>query len=153
MVNAKQLLQDLLSDPTNGVKVYEDDGKTPVSGVISPAWLGKGVFATNGWQISIGPCIWISAHVSDIGAFHKAYNEAITVAIWVLEKRGMNYTAEKLRGDLIQEVDRCLLHFVNNPGTGFDHVNVYGWYDKDEPENGLRRSDVDITVEYQKTRT
>ncbi len=153
MVNAKQLLQDLLNDPINGVKVYEDNGKTLVPGVISPAWLGKGVFATNGWQISIGSCIWASARVTDLGAFHKAYNEAITVTIWLLEKRGMNYAAERLRSDLVQEVDRCLLHFVNNSGTGFDHVNVYGWYEKDEAENGLRRSDVDVLVEYQKTRT
>ncbi len=153
MVNAKQLLQSLLSDATYGVKVYEDDGETLVPGVVSTAWLGKGVFATNGWQITVGPCIWTSARVADLGALHKRYDEAIMITVWVLEKRAVNYAAERLRNDLVHEIDRCILHFVNDPGIGFDHVNVYGWVDHDEPENGLRRSDVDVTVEYQKTRT
>jgi len=44
------------------------------------------------------------------------------------------------------------LYAVNDPDSAVDHVNVSGWVDRDEPENGILRSDLTVLVEYQKAR-
>jgi hypothetical protein len=145
----KQRLVAILKD---SILVKEDDGSTPVPGVVSAAWYDKAIFATVGWQVTVGPVVDAVARVQDLGAFHKEYEEAVSVSVWVLEKRGVNYTPERLRGDLVDQVDVILLSGINSPGGAFDHVNVSGWVDRDEPENGILRSDLTVVGYYQKTR-
>lgn len=60
------------------------------------------------------------------------------------------YQAEKTRQDLVQDVDRRLLHYSASPGTGFIHINCSGWRELDEP--GLRRSTMTVTMFYEKVR-
>jgi len=151
LTNPKKLIIDLLKDATNGVKVY-DDTPTLVPGVVSAAWYDKDIFATVGWQITVGPSLGSSARVMDLGALHKDYDDVLSVSIWVLEKRGVNYTPERLRFDLIHEVDRALYRVINDPISGIDHVNLSGWLDRDEPENEILRSDLTVVVEYRKSK-
>ena len=149
VVNPKELLVGLLQ---GNIHVYEDDDSTEVSGVVSAAWYDAEIFKDHGWQVSVGPTLVTVAEVMDLGAHHKDYDEAVKVTVWVLDKRGVNYTPERLRFDLIHEIDRVLFKVVNDPDPTIDHVNVSGWVDRDEPENGILRSDLTVVVEYQKTR-
>ena len=147
--NPKELLVGLLQ---GNVHVY-DDGSMEVPGVVSGAWYDAAIFSDHGWQVTVGPTIDADARVLDLGAHHKGYDEAIQVTVWVLEKRGVDYTPERLRFSLIHEVDRVLLKAVNDPDPTVDHVNVSGWVDRDEPENGILRSDLTVLVEYQRARS
>jgi len=147
--NPKELLVGLLQ---GNIHVYEDDGSTEVSGVVSAAWFRRDLFRDHAWQVSVGPTVDAAADVMDLGAHRKGYTEALQVTVWVLEKRGVNYTPERLRFDLIHEIDRVLFKVVNDPAETIDHVNVSGWVDRDEPENRVLRSDLTVTVEYQKAR-
>ncbi|MCD6479516.1 hypothetical protein J7L65_01870, partial [Candidatus Bathyarchaeota archaeon] len=150
-IDPKKLLVDLLSDPEDGVKVYDDDG-VEVPGVISAAWYDEHIFKEADWQITVGPVAGARAEVLDIGAWHKAIREHIQLSIWVLRKREANYTPERLRRDLIQEVDRILFKAINNPGGGVGSINLSGWIDRDEPERGILRSILTVQVEYEKER-
>ena len=148
--NPKELLVGLLQ---GNIHVYEDDGSTEVTGVVSAAWFDKDLFKDHGWQVTVGPTVGASASVTDLGAHHKKYDEALQVTVWVLEKRGVNYTPERLRFDLIHEVDRILFKVINDPSDTIDQVNVSGWVDRDDPENRVLRSDLTVDVEYQKARS
>jgi len=150
-VYPKKLIISLLSDPQTGVKVYDDDG-SEVQGVISAAWYDERIFKDHGWQITVGPVIDAEAGILDIGAHHKGYTEFIQVSIWVLRKRGINYTPERLRRDLIQEVDRVLYAAVNDPGPGIDHINLSPWIERDEPERGILHSILTVEAHYLKQR-
>ncbi|MFQ6054310.1 MAG: hypothetical protein ACE5OO_08805 [Candidatus Bathyarchaeia archaeon] len=147
--NPKKLLVELLQ---GNIHVYEDDGLTEVPGVVSAAWYDAAIFEDHGWQVTVGPTVDADTQVMDLGAHHKAYDETVQVTVWVLEKRGVNYTPERIRGDLIHAVDERLLAVVNSPGGGISHLNVSGWVDRDEPENGILRSDLTVVVEYEKER-
>lgn len=148
LANPKELLVGLLQ---GNIKVY-DDGGAEVSGIISAAWYDKDLFKDHGWQVSVGPTVNAGAMVIDLGAHHRDYDEAVQVTIWVLEKRGVNYTPERLRFDLVHEVDRVLFKVINDPAETIKHVNVSGWADRDEPENRILRSDLNVVVEYEKAR-
>ena len=149
LTNPKELLVGLLQ---GNIKVYEDDGSTEVSGVVSAAWYDADVFRDHGWQATVGPTVDAAARVMDLGARHKDYDEVVQVTVWVLEKGGVNYTPERLRFDLVHEIDRILLKAVNDPAETVKHVNVSGWADRDEPENRILRSDLTVAVEYEKAR-
>ena len=146
----KELLVGLLQ---GNIKVYEDDGVTEVPGVVSAAWYDKEIFKDYGWQVTVGPVVDARARVLDLGALHREYGERLQVSVWVLRKRGVNYTPERLRHDLIHEVDRILFKTINDPAPGVRHVNVSGWIDRDEPERGILRSIIIVEVEYLKERS
>ncbi|GEM_PF-4778247 len=150
-IDPKKLIVNLLSDPEDGVKVYDDEGK-PIPGRISAAWPDEHIFKEADWQITVGPVAGARATVLDIGARHKAIREHIQLSIWVLRKREANYTPERLRRDLIQEVERILFKAINNPGGGIEHINLSGWIDRDEPERRILRSILTVQVEYEKER-
>ena len=147
MSDPKQLLIQLLS----GVEVYDDEGY-PVPGVVSAAWYDERIFKKYGWQITVGPLIDARARILDVGALHKGYVELLQVSVWVLRKRDANYTPERLRRDLIQEVDRILFENVIDPAEGFEYVNVSRWMDRDEPDRGILRSIIVVQVEYERER-
>ena len=153
MTSSKQAIVDLLSDTTEGVKVY-DDSTPPVAltGHILNHWPGKSDFATYAWVITVGPLISASGRPSVLGGYKKRYRELVQVDIWVMEKRGSTYAAEKTRNDLVQDVDRCIHHFITEPGFGFKPpINVSDWLERDE--TGMKRSRLTVSVEYEKTRT
>jgi hypothetical protein len=145
----KKVLVDLLRDD---IKVYEDDGSTEVPGIASAAWYDKAAFKDHGWQVSVGPTIDADAKVMDLGAEHKDYDEDIQVTVWVLEKRDVSYTPERLRSDLVNEVDRILHDNVDLQIPCYDHVNASSWSDLDEGENKILRSDTRVNLEYIKTK-
>jgi len=142
----KRLIIRLLSD----VKVYDDDG-VEIPGVVSAAWPDEHIFKEADWQITVGPVAGARAEILDIGAWHKAVREHIQVSIWVKRKHEANYTPERLRRDLIQEVDRILFKAIDNL-SGVEGVNLSGWIDRDEPQRGILRSILTVQVEYEKER-
>ncbi len=145
----KELLVGLLQ---GNIHVYDDDG-VEVPGIVSAAWYDKEIFKDYGWQVTVGPVVDARARVLDLGALHKEYSERLQVSVWVLRKRGVNYTPERLRHDLIHEIDRVLFKVVNDPTPEIRHVNLLGWLDRDEPERGILRSILVVGVEYQKARS
>ena len=144
----KELLVGLLQ---GNIKVYDDDG-VEVPGVVSAAWPDERIFRRAAWHVTVGPVIDARARVIDLGALHKAYGERLQVSVWVLRKRGVNYTPERLRHDLIHEIDRILFKAINDPSPGVRHINLSGWMDRDEPERGILRSVLIVDIEYQKAR-
>ena len=154
MTSAKEAIKALLEDLTHGVTVHDDgDGGTPpvyakITGKVSLVWLGNNEFASKGWVITIGPIVGADAQLSSLGSFSKWIREDIQLDIWVMDKRSENYVPERIRGDLVQEVDRCLHHFAASPGAGFKVVNARGWSELDEV--GLLRTSMRASVEYEK---
>ena len=155
MTSAKEAIKALLEDVSYGVKVLDDgDGETPpnyatILGKVSLVWLGNNEFSTKGWVITIGPVVSADAQISSLGALSKWIREEVQMDVWVMDKRGENYTPERVRGDLVQDLDRCLHHYAGNPGAGFKVVNLGGWNELDEI--GLLRTTCKATVEYEKT--
>ena len=148
-IDPKKLLVDLLSDPEDGVKVYDDEGQ-PIPGRVSAAWPDEHIFKEADWQITVGPVAGARVEVLDIGARHKAIREHIQLSIWVLRRGEANYTPERLRRDLIREVERILFKAINDPGGDIEHINLSSWMDRDEPEHGILRSILTIQVEYER---
>lgn len=154
MTSAKGAIKVLLEDMSYGVKVLDDgDGEVPpnysiIPGKVSLVWLGDNEFSTKGWVITIGPVLSTDAQISSLGAFSKWIREEVQIDVWVMDKRGENYTPERVRGDLVQDLDRCLHHYAGNPGAGFKIVNLSGWSELDE--TGLLRTTCRATVEYEK---
>ena len=156
MTSAKEAIKALLEDATYGVKVLDDgNGGTPpiysiIQGKVSLVWLGNNEFAAKGWIITIGPVVGADAELSSLGAYSKWIREDLQVDVWVMEKRSENYTPERIRGDVVQEVDRCLHHYAGNPGAGIKVVNAGGWSELDEV--GLLRTSMRVSVEYEKAK-
>ena len=148
MADPKELIVGLLRD---NIHVYDDEG-VEVPGMVSAAWPDMRLFKDYGWHVSVGPVVDARASVLDIGASHKAYRERLQVSVWVHRRRGVNYTPERIRNDLIQEIDRILFQNIIDPAEGYDYVNVSGWLDRDEPERGILRSIIVVQVEYEKER-
>jgi hypothetical protein len=122
-----------------------------MTGRVIDHWPGKSEFASYQWCITLGPIISGIADIASLGSFDKLYAESCQIDVWVMEKRGSTYTAEKARSDLVQEVDRCLLHFAASPGSGFMSINVSNWIEMDE--TGLKRSTMTAEMIYHKVRT
>ena len=152
MTSAKLAIKALLDNSTNGVKVYDDTTPTPVqlTGKSQETRPDDNDFATNVYVISIGPVYGSDSRFSAMGAAKKWIKEFIQVDIWVMERRSQTWAAEKTRSDLVQEVDRCLLHYASTPGTGFRVVNATSWRELDE--SGMKHSSVDVVMEYEKAR-
>ena len=153
MVSAKAAIEALLENATYGVKVYDDTLPVAVliPGDVLDHWPGKSDFNAYGWVITLGPVINADAQINSLGSFGKTIWEYIQLDVWVMEKRDLSYAAEKTRSDLVQEVDRCLLHYSYSPGTGYMHVNASGWRELDE--TGMKRSSMTLEILYEKTRT
>lgn len=150
MTSAKSAIKALLENADHGIKVY-DDQSAPILGKISEKWTSMESFGKYGWMITVGPVVGSDAQISSHGALSKWIVENIQIDIWVLERQGMKYKAERIRGDLVQDVDRCLHHFATSPGTGFKVVNLASWAEMDE--DGLLRSSCRAYMEYEKSQT
>jgi hypothetical protein len=62
------------------------------------AWYEKELFsAGHGWQVSVGPNVGTDARILDLGALHRKYVGVYAVNIWVLQKRNVSYTPERIR--------------------------------------------------------
>jgi hypothetical protein len=121
-----------------------------IPGHVLDHWPGKEDFASYGWVITLGPVINADAQYSSLGALSKWIRESVQIDVWVMEKRGSTYAAEKTRSDLVQEIDRCLHHYAGSPGSGFNVVNLSGWRELDEV--GLRRTSCTVVIEYEKAK-
>jgi hypothetical protein len=145
MISTKAAIITLLTDATEKVHVAGADG------TVINRWPNDADFTSKKWVISVGPVINADAQISSLGSFSKHIWEHIQLDVWVMDKHEKSYTVlEKIRSDLVQEVDRCLLHFSATPGTGFMHVNCSGWRELDEV--GRLRSSMTVEILYEKTR-
>lgn len=150
--SAKAAIKTLLDNATYGIKVYDNAGVPALlDGHVYDRWVGKGEFAAHQWVISISQVIGADAQIASLGSYNKLIRESLQLDVWVMEKRGKDWEAEKTRQDVVQEVDRCLLHYSASPGTGFMHVNASSWRELDEP--GMRRSMMTVDILYEKVRT
>jgi len=148
---AKAQIVTWLTDGTNGVKVYDDTIPVPVAlaGHVYDRYVGKGEFGAHVWTISVGPVIGAPAEIASLGSFNKIIKENVQIDVWVMEVRGATWAAEKTRQDVVQEVDRCLLHYANVGGSWLS-VNVSSWREIDE--HGMRRSSMTAECIYEKVR-
>jgi hypothetical protein len=146
MISAKAAIITLLTDANQKVHI---DG---AEGTVINHWPIDADFTSRKWVISVGPVIGADAQIASLGSFSKHIWEHVQLDVWVMDKHEKSYTVlEKIRSDLVQEVDRCLLHFSATPGTGFMNVNCSGWREPDEV--GRLRSSMKIEILYEKVRT
>jgi len=121
-----------------------------LAGHVIDHWPGEREFATHAYVIVVGPVLGSDAQIADLGSFNKIIWEYVQVSAHVSEKRGKTYAAEKTRGDLIQDIDRCLHHFSASPGSGFKHINASSWRDVDT--TGEKISAMTVEILYEKAR-
>ena len=119
-----------------------------LEGHVIDHWPGKSEYAAHDYLITLGPVIDANAEIQDLGSFNKTIWEYLQGDIWVMEKRGDSFTAEKTRNDLIQDVDRCLHHFSATPGNSKKHVNLSHWRELDK--TGMKRTSMTIEILYEK---
>lgn len=147
MTNPKELLIQLLQ---GNIQVYEDDGATLILGIVAGSWFDKELFKDYDFQVSIGPDLGTESAILDLGAQNREYVETVAVNVWILQKRGVNYTPERLRHDVIHQIDELLFPYVNDPASDIDHMAVTDWCDMDEPKENILRSEMTVDFYYQK---
>lgn len=144
--------KDLIAILIAGITV-SDDLAVALTGVISGAWYDRSLFTTNDYQITVGPSIVPDARIADIGAFHKHYDSIHEVDVWVLEKRNVNYTAQRVKTELIHRIDTLLWNI--EAGTTYPDlfIDVVRWNPNlDEPDKELLRARVIVAIFYGKER-
>jgi hypothetical protein len=120
-----------------------------LAGHIYTKWPGKREFgAAHAWIISIGPITGADSQLDALGAAHKWIKEFVQLDVWVLENKDVNYEAERVRDDLVKELDRCIHHYANAPGSGYKVANLDGWNEMDEV--GVKRTTCRATVEWER---
>lgn len=145
----KETLINLLKDE---LLVVDDDGQT-ISGSVGGAWYNKDLFGGgHGWQVSVGPNVDTDARILDLGALHREHVGVYAVNIWVLQKRNVGYTPERVRWDLTQHIDEILLREMFDPSSDAEYEVLTGWAERDEPEDKLLRSEILVAVYYEKER-
>lgn len=138
----ERLLVSLLK---NEVSV-KDDSDAAISGLVSGGHLDKKLFANVGWQVTVGPS-FSGPHVpSDIGAAHWSEPWNVDVHVWVLMKRGLNYTPERVRWDLERDVQDTLKTKLVDPASDVRFLVPSGWLRRDEPEENILHSILSVVV-------
>jgi hypothetical protein len=74
------------------------------------------------------------------------------VNVWVLQRRKVGYTPERVRWDLIQQIDDVLFREMFDPSSDLKYEVLTGWSEHDEPEDNLLRSEVLVAIYYEKMR-
>jgi len=145
----KKTIINLLKDE---LKVLDDTGQT-ISGIVGGAWYDEDLFQGGlGWQVSVGPNIDTDARILDLGALHREYVGVYVVNVWVLQKRNIGYTPERVRWDLTQYIDDILLREMFDPSTDTKYEVLTGWSERDEPEDKILRSEILVAAYYEKAR-
>lgn len=148
--NLQRLIIDFL---TGNIEIYEDDGLTAITGVISGAWYDKAIFGANGYQITVSPLNVVNARIADIGMYNKFYDAIIYVDVWVLQKRGVDYTPERIRDEILHEIDEVFWQVEAGRSLPDISMNAGGWQPLDEPENKILRSRLTVGLWLQKHRS
>jgi len=149
MEDPKETIVKLLKDE---LLVFDDLGQA-ISGLVSGAWYDKDLFdGGHGWQVSIGPNVDTDARILDLGALHREYVGVYAVNVWVLQKRNVGYTPERVRWDLTQLIDDVLFREMFDPSSDVKYGALTGWSERDEPEDKLLRSEILLAVYYEKMR-
>ena len=136
----------------DGLIIVLDDGSVQVLGTVSAEWYNKELFADRDWHVSVGPGYGVGK-ILDLGAFNKEYVESVPVNIWVLQKRGANYTPKRIMRDIISEVERLIFSAVHSPGGILKDADLKTWVPRDEPENRILRRETIVEVTWERART
>ena len=135
----------------DGNIIILDDGSIQVQGTVSGEWYNKEMFADRDWHVTVGPATG-TGRIMDLGAFNKEYVESVPVNIWVLDKRGANYTPKRILRDIISEICRLTLSAVHAPGGILKDVDLKVWVPRDEPLNRILRRESLVEVTYERAR-
>lgn len=147
--NPTELLINLLKDPTSGIKVYEDDGVTQIPVLVSGEWYDKKIFESYGVQVTVGRGSPTIAEIMDLGAYHKVFSVPVPVNVWILRKRGVNYTPERVMWDVLHEINRVVWINIHWPASDIRDIDLSEWTPRDEPENKILRSEATVTATFE----
>ena len=90
--------------------------------------------------------------ITSAGALHREYVGVYAVNIWVLQRRNAGYTPDRVRWDLTQQIDDVLFREMFDPSSDVKYEVLTGWSERDEPSDKLLRSEVLVTMYYEKAR-
>lgn len=68
------------------------------------------------------------------------------VNVWVLQRRNIGCTPERVRWDLIQLFDDVLFREMFGPSSDVKYEVLTGWFERDEPEDKLLRNELLVAM-------
>lgn len=143
--NPKTLIINLLK---NNILVYEDGNGTQITGIVAGTWYDARVLGDKKWMITIGPTINSTMRPDDLGAINWRMQNVLAVNIWVPILENPNYTPERLRFSLKEEVKRLLMAKLVDPAGDVRFLHLTGWRDLDDRENDILRIECMVEVEW-----
>lgn len=143
--NPKTLIINILKDNIS----VEDDLAQAVTGVVAGHWYDKRVLGNRKWMITIGPTLNTTLDPNDIGANSWWAENIVLVDIWIPILENINYTPERMKFSLKEEVKRLLMAQLVNPAADVKYLRVMGWQDLDDRENDMLRVQFTVSVEWE----
>ena len=146
--NPKTLIISLLKDL---ILVYDDTTPVPVlvPGVVAGTWYDAQILGDKKWMVTVGPTIGGDLAPNDIGANTWGLKNTLVVNIWVPILENANYTSERLRFSIKEEIKRLLMAKLVDPAGDVRFLHLSNWRDLDDRENDMLRIECTVQVEWQ----
>ena len=146
--NPKTLLISILKDK---ILVYEDDDVTPITGIVAGTWYDERLIGVNKWQVSVGPSLHSTSKPDEIGANNWKAINVLLVNIWIPLLENPEYTPERLRFSVKEEIKRLLKLELVDTVSDIRFVELVDWRDVDDPDNKILRVEATVRVEWNET--
>ena len=145
--NPKELVINLLKD---NISVLDDSAQA-INGIVAGTWYDTRVLGTNKWMVTVGPIIGGNLAPNDIGANNWLVKNILVVNIWVPILESSDYTPEKLRYSIKEELKRLLKLELVDPATDIRFLHLMNWREIDDRENDILRTELSIDLEWNET--
>lgn len=142
--NPKTLIINLLK---SNISVLNDSSGA-IAGIVAGTWYDKHILGDNKWIVTVGPTISAPMAPDDIGANTWNLKNILVVNIWVPILENMDYTPERLRFSLKEEVKRLLMAKLIDPAGDVRFLHLSNWRDLDDRENDILRIECTVEVEW-----
>lgn len=132
----------------NNILVYEDGNGTQITGVVAGTWYDKQILGADKWMVTVGPTIGGDLAPDDVGANTWNLKNTLVVNIWVPVLENANYTPERLRFSIKEEIKRLLKAKLVDPVGDVRFLHLSSWRDLDDRENDMLRVECTVQVEW-----
>jgi len=145
LTNPKVMIINFL----NGNISVVDDSAGAIAGKVAGTWYDAKILGTDKWMITVGPTINSTMRPDDIGAINWRMRNILVVNIWVPILENQDYTPERLRFSLKEEVKRLLMAQLVDPAADIKYLHLSNWRDLDDRENDILRIECTVEIEWQ----
>jgi len=143
--NPKTLIISIL----NGNISVVDDSSGAVAGVVAGTWYNKQLLGDNAWLVTVGPTILSTIDPNDIGVNSWWVNNIVVINIWIPILENVDYSAERMRFSLKEEVKNLLQAELVDTVADVKYLRITDWKDIDDRENDMLRVECTVEVEWQ----